>query len=99
MKKKFLWPAVAAAALCLAAGQSWASGSEASGSTQTDDAQAYTMGKGVYAQKLACKGCLMAGKSLDASMAKDLLSNKDLPALSSDEKQALMVYLSRRFRM
>ena len=99
MKKKFLWPSVAAAAMFLAAGPSWASGSEASGSTQTDDAQAYNMGKGVYAQKLACKGCLMAGKSLDAAMAKDLLSNKNLPALSSDEKQALMVYLNRRFRM
>ena len=99
MKKRFLLPSVAMAALLLSSGPSWASGSESSGGMQTDDAQAYNMGKGVYAQKLACKGCLMAGKSLDAAMAKDLLSNKNLPALSSDEKQALMVYLSRRFRM
>ena len=99
MKKRFLLPSVAMAALLLSSVPSWASGSESSGGMQTDDAQAYNMGKGVYAQKLACKGCLMAGKSLDAAMAKDLLSNKNLPALSSDEKQALMVYLNRRFRM
>ena len=99
MKKTFLLSSAVLAVLLLASGPSRASGSEASGSTETDDAQAYHMGKGVYAQKLACKGCLMAGKSLDAAMAKDLLSNKNLPALSTDEKQALMVYLSRRFRM
>ena len=99
MKNKFLLPSAAMAALLLAAAPSWASGSDASGGTLTDDAQAYNVGKGVYAQKLACKGCPMAGKSLDAAMARELMSSTDMPALSAQEKQALAVYLARRFRM
>ena len=99
MIRKFLFHGAALAGLLLAASPGWASGSDAVGGTETDDAQAYNMGKGVYAQKLACKSCPMAGKSLDAAMARTLLSSKDLPALSAEEKQALTVYLSRRFRM
>lgn len=99
MIQRFLMHAVPVAALLLAPALSGASGSDAGGGIDTDDAQAYNIGKGVYAQKLACKGCPMAGKSLDAAMARELMSSTDMPALSAQEKQALAVYLARRFRM
>ena len=88
-----------AAALALAAGSSFASGSDAGSSAGTADEQAYNMGKGVYAQKLACKTCSLAGKSLDSAMARDLVAGKGTAALSADEQKALAVYLSRRFKL
>lgn len=76
-----------------------ASGSDATGGNQTSDAQAYNLGKGVYAQKLACSGCPLAGKSVSAEIAGDLLGGKGTQTLSADEKQVLTVYLKRRFKL
>ena len=88
-----------AAALTWAAGSSFASGSDAGGGAETGDAQAYNIGKGVYAQKLACKSCPLAGKSLDSAMARDLAAGKGTRGLNAEEQQALAVYLSRRFKL
>ena len=88
-----------AAALTWAAGSSFASGSDAGGGAETGDAQAYNIGKGVYAQKLACKSCPLAVKTLDRAMARELVAGKGTTGLSAEEQQALAVYLSRRFKL
>ncbi len=90
--------AAIAASMTLAAGSPLASGSEAGGSAETGDAAAYNTGKGVYATKLACAGCPMAGKSLDAAAARELLANKRV-TLTAQESAALDVYLKRRFKL
>ena len=91
--------AATAASFALAAGLALASGSDGGGSAETGDAAAYNAGKGVYAAKLACTGCPMTGKSLDASMARELLTNKRGTALSPEESASLDVYLKRRFKL
>ena len=77
----------------------FASGSDAGGGAETGDAPSYNVGKGVYAQKLACKSCPLAGKSLDAAMARGLLSGTETYSLSAEEQQALAVYLRLRFKL
>lgn len=93
--------ACAAAALTLALGASLAlaSGSDAGGSAETGDAAAYNMGKSVYFSKLACANCPLAGKSLDAAMARQVIEKAPAVALSDDESKALAVYLKRRFKL
>ena len=93
--------ACAAAALTLALGASLAlaSGSDAGGSAETGDAAAYNTGKSVYFSKLACANCPMAGKSLDAAMARQVIEKAPAVALSDDESKALAVYLKRRFKL
>ena len=91
--------AAVAASLAFAAGLALASGSDGGATAETGDAAAYNAGKLVYATKLACSGCPMAGKSLDAPMALDLLANKPGASLTSDESAALAVYLKRRFKL
>lgn len=85
--------------IALGSSLSYASGSEAGGGAETGDAHAYNMGKGVYAQKLACKTCPLAGKTLDGAMARELLSGSSVVPLDDMEKEALTVYLSRRFKL
>ena len=99
MTRKPLTFIALAAALTLSAGTSFASGSDAGGGAETGDAQAYNIGKGVYAQKLACKSCPLAGKTLDNAMARDLVAGKGTTGLSAEEQRALAVYLSRRFKL
>ena len=76
-----------------------ASGSEGGVSAVTGDTQTYNTGKSVYFQKLACNGCVMAGKSLDASAAKNILNGQPVSGLSEDESRALAFYLNRRFKL
>lgn len=99
MMRKFLIHTALASALGLATGIAMASGSEGGGGAETGDTQAYNSGKGVYAQKLACGTCPLAGKSLDAALARDLLAGKGLPTLTESESQALTVYLKLRFKL
>ena len=99
MTRKPLTFIALAAALTWAAGSSFASGSDAGGGAETGDAQAYNIGTGVYAQKLACKSCPLAGKTLDSAMARDLVTGKGTTGLSAEEQRALAVYLSRRFKL
>ena len=98
MFRRFIIHAALAGALGLASGAVLASGSEGGGGAETGDAHAYNMGKGVYAQKLACSSCPLAGKHLDAALAGDLLAGKGLPSLSEEESHALTVYLTLRFK-
>ncbi len=86
-------------ALALAGGLAQASGSDGGGAAETGDAAAYNTGKSIYASKLACSGCPMAGKSLDAGMARELLANTKGVTLTAEETQALEVYLKRRFKL
>ena len=83
----------------LAASLARASGTDGGGAAETGDTAAYNTGKGIYATKLACSVCPMAGKSLDAGMARELLANKKGVTLSAEESRALEVYLKRRFRL
>ena len=102
MIQKLLKPTLAAtllAAFTSFGAPAFASGSDAGGGAETGDAQSYNIGKGVYAQKLACKSCPLAGKSLDAAMARGLLSGTETYSLSADEQQALAVYLKLRFKL
>jgi hypothetical protein len=89
----------ASSALALTMSPALASGSEGSIGAQAGDTAAYNVGKGVYAAKFACSACPMAGKSLDAAAARELLGNKRGVSLSSDESAALDVYLKRRFKL
>ncbi len=87
------------AAVALIAGAVHASGSDGASGPETSDAAAYNTGKGVFARRLACSGCKMAGKKLDAAEARALLAEKGNLGLSADESQALAVYLQRRFKL
>ena len=93
--------ACGAAALTLVFGASLAlaSGSDGGGSAETGDAAAYNTGKSVYFSKLACANCPLAGKSLDAAMARQVIEKAPAVALSDDESKALAVYLKRRFKL
>lgn len=88
-----------AVVLTLATGLALASGTDGGGAAETGDAAAYNTGKSVYAAKLACGGCPMAGKSLDSAMARELIAAKGKVTLSPEETQALEVYLKRRFKL
>lgn len=88
-----------AVSLAMAAGVANASGSDGGGMAQTGDSAAYNSGKAVFAAKFACSGCPMAGKSLDAAAARELLANKRGVTLTPDESAALDVYLKRRFKL
>ena len=102
MFHQLLRPTAAAALLAASAwvgAPALASGSDASGGAETGDAQSYNVGKGVYAQKLACKSCPLAGKRLDAGMARGLLSGTETYSLSAEEQEALAVYLKLRFKL
>lgn len=76
-----------------------ASGSEGVSGGETNDAQMYNVGKAVYAQKLACSNCPLAGKALNAMLAKDLLAGNQTQSLNADDKTALTSYLKRRFKL
>lgn len=99
MNRKSFKRTASAALLALSTGLALASGSDGGGSAQTGDAASYNTGKGVYAAKLACSGCPMAGKSLDADAARALIANKGNVTLSAQESAALDVYLKRRFKL
>jgi hypothetical protein len=76
-----------------------ASGSEGVSGGETSDAQMYNVGKAVYAQKLACSNCPLAGKPLNAMLAKELLAGNQTQSLNADDKTALASYLKRRFKL
>ncbi len=76
-----------------------ASGSEGIGGSQTSEAALYNAGKGVYADKFSCSSCPLASKSLNASVAKEVLSGTPKVQLSAPEQEALSVYLKRRFNI
>ncbi len=97
MNVRSLKPLLLAVAMGLSASAVMASGSDGGGSADTGDARAYNTGKMVYFQKLACSGCALAGKTLDANLARQLVGGTQKVSLSAEEAQALSVYLTRRF--
>ncbi len=99
MAIRSLKPLVLALALGLSGSLALASGSDGAGGAETGDAQAYNMGKMVYFQKLACAGCALAGKTLDAALARDVISGKMKVSLPAEDSRALAVYLTRRFSL
>lgn len=99
MIRRFLTMNLAAAALALTAGLALGSGSDGGGAAETGDMAAYNMGKSVFANKYACAGCPLAGKSLDAATARELLANKRGVSLTADESKSLEVHLKRRFKL
>lgn len=74
-----------------------ASGSESFSNAPNNDTRLYNMGKGVFANKFACSSCPLAGKSLDAAVAREVLGGQPRVSLSTDEARALSTYLKRRF--
>lgn len=85
--------------LPLLATGAFASGSDSFGGQSGGQAE-YNTGKAVYAQKLACSDCPLAGKMLDKMLAEKLLSDPSLTAkLSDDERKPLTTYLKRRFKL
>ncbi len=82
-----------------ASGAALASGTEGFAQGQNNDTRLYNVGKGVYADKFACSGCPLAGKSLNADVAKAVLGGTPKVALSGEEQDAVGVYLKRRFKI
>jgi hypothetical protein len=99
MAIRSLKPLVLALVLGLSGSWALASGSDGTAGAETGDAQAYNVGKMVYFQKLACAGCALSGKTLDAALARDIMSGKTKVMLAEDESRALVVYLTRRFKL
>jgi hypothetical protein len=77
----------------------FASGSETMSAAPSSSAQLYNTGKAVFADKFACSNCPLAGKNLDAEVAKEVLKGNPKVALSNDESEALAAYLKRRFKI
>lgn len=101
MRKTRLLIALAATAASLSSmtNVSFASGSD-SFSTVSSATGAYNAGKRIYFEKMACDGCIFAGKSIDKELAMKVVSDpKATEALSSDEKEVLVAYAKKRFRL
>ena len=78
---------------------SFASGSD-SFATVSSATGAYNAGKRIYFEKMACDGCMFAGKSINKELAMKVVSDpKATEALSSDEKEVLVAYAKKRFRL
>ena len=98
MRHTRLFIAFAATTLALSS-VSFASGSD-SFATVSSATGAYNAGKRIYAEKMACDGCVFAGKSIDKELAMKVVSDpKATEALSSDEKEVLVAYAKKRFRL
>lgn len=76
-----------------------ASGSDAVGQAQTGSGASYNQGKRVYATQLACEACPMAGQDLNTRSALNLLAKLPESQLKENDKEALSVYLKRRFKL
>ena len=99
MRKTRLFIALAATtvSLCSVTSVVYASGSD-SFSTVSSATGAYNAGKRIYFEKMACDGCLFAGKRIDKELAMKVVSDpKATEALSSDEKEVLVACAKKRF--
>lgn len=91
---------VFAVALSFMVSNAFASGSDSMGGGLSGEQARYNAGKAVYAQKLACPGCALDGKTLDKELAQQVISDTGMTAeLSDDERMALMTYLKLRFKL
>lgn len=86
--------------LAIMAKTTFASGSDSFGGGLSGEQARYNAGKAVYAQKLACSSCALAGKRLDKMQAQQVLTDAGMNAkLSDDERAALSTYLKLRFKL
>jgi hypothetical protein len=97
LSQKSAW--ALAALIAGLSGAAFASGSEGFSSGQNNDTRLYNAGKGVYAEKFSCSSCPLAGKPLNAAVAKEVLGGTPKVQLSGEEQDAVMVYLKRRFKI
>ena len=98
MRHTRLFIAFAATTLTLSS-VSFASGSD-SFATVSSATGAYNAGKRIYFEKMACDGCMFAGKSINKDLAMKVVSDpKATDALSPDEKEVLVAYAKKRFRL
>lgn len=75
----------------------FASGSD-SFSTTSNATGRYNAGKRVFSEKLACDGCMFAGKSIDKAMAQKIVADPQATkALAEDEKEVVVAYAKKRF--
>ena len=100
MKTRILGKYGLVLALSFMAGTVFASGSDSLGTGLSGEQARYNAGKAVYAQKLACPDCMMAGKMLDKMQAQQIIANTDVMSkLSDTEREALTTYLKLRFKL
>lgn len=89
-----------ALSMAVVAGSAFASGVDSFGGGLAGEQQMYTLGKATYTKKLGCSSCSLAGKSLDKSLAEQLLSDASKTSqLSDEERAALAVFLKLRFKL
>jgi hypothetical protein len=98
--KTFVKSQLIAGAVCaLISSTVLASGSETISAAPSSSAQLYNTGKAVFADKYACSNCPLAGKTLNAELAKEVLKGSPKVTLTNDESEALAAYLKRRFKI
>ena len=90
--------AVMIPALALGVSQpGFASGSD-SFSTTSNATGRYNAGKRVFSEKMACDGCMFAGKRIDKTMAQKIVADPQATkALAEDEKDVVVAYAKKRF--
>ena len=58
----------------------------------------YNAGKRVFSEKMACDGCMFAGKSIDKDMAQKIVNDPQATkTLEADEKEVVVTYAKERF--
>ena len=76
---------------------SFASGSDSFSSTSNATGR-YNAGKRVFSEKMACDGCMFAGKSIDKDMAQKIVNDPQATeTLDADEKEVVVAYAKKRF--
>jgi hypothetical protein len=91
--------AAAAFAFTFAASDANASGSDRFGSSSAGTSL-YNAGKQVYAEQLACKGCAFEGQAITAEIARKIVDDKKATEkLSQDDRDAVIAYAKKRFRI
>ena len=75
----------------------FASGSD-SFSTTSNATGRYNAGKRVFSEKMACDGCMFAGKSIDKEVAQKIVNDPQATkTLEADERDAVVAYAKKRF--
>jgi hypothetical protein len=97
MKRLFDRYAVICIAAAAVSGTAFASGSVSPSSGSVD---LYNTGKTVFVQKVACNDCAFKGRGANAMDAKMLIGElANSSALSAYERDAVVAYLKRRYRI
>lgn len=96
---RFISTLASALVISACASVAHASGSDSFPSSSSGTSQ-YNLGKQVFAEKLACKGCVFDGKSINGEIAKQIVNDKKATEkLSADDRDAVITYAKRRFKL